>query len=143
MIFTKTCQAALKSIAFLAFENNIEAKYSAKELSIVVVENDHTLGKVLQLLVKHGIISSLKGPNGGFYIEGKQLQIPVIKIVEAIDGKFVFNQCAMGFSKCSEKKPCAFHKEFKKSREIIEKLLLKKNVLDLGKADNLFKQILK
>jgi Rrf2 family protein len=141
VIFSKTCQAGLKSIAFLASIKNTAKKYSAKELAKAVEENDHTLGKVLQLLVKHEIISSLKGPNGGFFIEGKQRQIPVIRIVEVIDGKFAFNQCAMGFNKCSEKKPCAFHGEFKKSRKIIEVLLIEKKISDLGKANSLFNEI--
>ena len=52
-----------------------------------------------------------------------------------------FNQCAMGFSKCSEKKPCAFHGEFKKSRKIIEVLLIEKKISDLGKANSLFNEI--
>jgi len=141
MIFSKTCQAALKSIAFLASPSSTGEKYSIKELAVATDENDHTLGKVMQQLVKAEIISSLKGPKGGFYIEGKQRLIPVIKIVELIEGKFVFNQCAMGFSRCSEKRPCAFHHEFKKSRRIIEKLLIEKNIADLGLADNSFKVI--
>ncbi len=138
MIFSKTCQAALKSIAFLASPDSLKNKYAIKELAVVVAENDHTLGKVLQMLVKNGIISSLKGPKGGIYLEPKQMKIPVLKIVEAVDGKFEFNQCAMGFSKCAEKNPCAFHHEFKKSRRIIEKLLTNNNISDLGKADNSF-----
>jgi len=139
MIFSKTCQAALKSIAFLASATSLQKKYSIKELATAIEENDHTLGKVLQMLVKNGIISSLKGPKGGFFLTPKQLKTPVLKIVEAVDGKFEFNQCAMGFSKCSEKKPCAFHVEFKKSRKIIERLLTDNNVAVLGNAENSFK----
>lgn len=138
MIFNKICKAALKSVAFLAYNYPKANRYSIKELAMVVEENDHTVGKALQLLVKLEIINSMKGPNGGFYLEKSQLKIPVLKIVEAIDGKFILNQCALGFSKCSEKKPCAFHEEFKKARRIIEWLLLKSKVEYLGTSDNGF-----
>ena len=139
MIFSKTCQAALKSIAFLASPHALQRKFSIKDLAATIEENDHTLGKVLQMLIKSNIISSLKGPKGGFFLEPKQLKAPVLIIVEAVDGRFMFNQCAMGFSKCDEKKPCAFHHEFKKSRKIIEKLLTENTIGDLGKAENSLK----
>jgi Rrf2 family protein len=138
MIFSKTCQAALKSIAFLASPTAKFKKYSIKAVSKAVRENDHTLGKVLQVLVKHNFINSLKGPKGGFFIERKQLPIRVLKVVEALDGPFEFDGCVMGFNKCSEKKPCAFHEEFKKSRKVIHKLLTKSTIGDLGKTDNYF-----
>lgn len=138
MIFSKTCKAALKSLAYLVYHFDDKKMYSIKELAAVTEENDHTLAKVLQLLVKLEMISSMKGPHGGFYVEKKHLKNSVLKIVEAIDGKFELNQCAMGFSKCSAKNPCAFHDDFKKSRKIIETLLLRSKVEDLGKTENGF-----
>jgi Rrf2 family protein len=141
MIFSRTCKAALKSIAYLASNEKTQNKYSIKELAKAVEENDHTLGKVLQMLVKHGLVSSLKGPTGGFYLDKVQLKNPVIQVVEAVDGPLEFSTCVMGFSKCSEKKPCAFHEEFKKSREIIYNLVTKNNIGDLGKADKFFNSL--
>lgn len=139
MLFSKTCKAALKSLAYLVYKYNDSNMYSAKELAQVTEENDHTLAKVLQLLVKKEMISSMKGPHGGFYIEKKHLKFSMLKIVEAIDGKFELNQCALGFSKCSAKKPCAFHEDFKKSRKIIENFLFNSKVEDLGKTESGFK----
>jgi Rrf2 family protein len=139
MIFSKTCKAALKSVAFLANSFPKTTRYSIKELAKLVEENDHTIGKALQILVKQEIISSAKGPSGGFFLEKFQMKIPVLKIVETIDGKFELNQCLLGFSKCSEKQPCAFHDEFKKSRKTIENILLKNKIEDLGKSINRIK----
>ncbi|MCP2044455.1 Rrf2 family protein [Pontibacter sp. HSC-36F09] len=73
--------------------------------------------KILQILNKHRIITSLKGPYGGFFIEKYQLEQPVINIVNAIDGMAVFWECGLGLKKCSETHPCPMHDKFKVARE--------------------------
>jgi DNA-binding IscR family transcriptional regulator len=57
--------------------------------------------------------------------------------VEAIDGKEIFNSCGLGLSKCSSSHPCPIHDEYKKARDIIEKLFTQKRVLDLCKPVNM------
>ena len=43
-----------------------------KEIAQYINASEHTVGKLLQTLVKQGIINSLKGPAGGFYISEEQ-----------------------------------------------------------------------
>jgi DNA-binding IscR family transcriptional regulator len=50
---------------------------------------------MLQNLVKQGVINSLKGPTGGFFMSEEQLGQPIIKIVQAIDGNQIFKDCGL------------------------------------------------
>jgi len=102
-----------------------------KEISENINENEHTVAKLLQKLVRENIINSTKGPNGGFYITPKQKNQRILSIVTAIDGENVFNQCGLGLLKCSETRPCPIHNDFKIIREKFKTLCHEKRVYEL------------
>jgi Rrf2 family protein len=128
-----TCETAVKAVIFLATQSgNTGIKEIAKNLQA----SEHTVGKMLQTLVKQGVISSLKGPSGGFFLSQDQKIQPLIHIVEAIDGKKVFSRCGLGLSRCSETHPCPIHNEYKKPRDMMEKIFKTKKVQDLCEPVN-------
>lgn len=89
--------------------------------------------KILQELVRNGIVSSLKGPGGGFYLSEKNLNLPLIEIVKTIDGLSFFSSCGLGLSECSEEHPCPIHHTFKETRTRLLGLLSETKVRDLSK----------
>lgn len=126
-----TCKAAIKAAIYLGSRSGSGERAGIKEIARFINENEHTVGKLLQKLVKGEIINSIKGPNGGFYMTEEQQKQPVIRIVHAIDGKDVFRQCGLGLSRCSDTRPCPFHSDFKPVRELFEKMCTEKRVCDL------------
>ncbi|HET7118467.1 MAG TPA: Rrf2 family transcriptional regulator [Hanamia sp.] len=130
-MISNTCKTAIKAVIYLCSKFDVEENASIKEVSEFINANEHTVGKILQTLVKQNVINSLKGPTGGFYISKEQQKQPIINIVEAIDGKQVFKSCGLGLSKCSSKRPCPIHYDYSEARDLIEKLFREKNVLDL------------
>lgn len=117
-----SCKASIKAVVYLGSKSETDVKMSIQEIARFINENEHTVGKILQKLVKQDVIKSLKGPKGGFYITTEQKQAPIIKIIEAIDGEEVFNHCGLGLSKCSETHPCPIHNDFKKVRESFKQM---------------------
>lgn len=126
-----TCKAAIKAVIYLGSMFDSGKKFGIREIAEQIDENEHTVGKLLQKLVKEGLINSAKGPNGGFYIAGNQKAKPVLAIVEAIDGDDVFNQCGLGLHKCSAAHPCPIHDDFKSVREGFRILCTEKTIEDL------------
>ncbi|MCC7051304.1 MAG: Rrf2 family transcriptional regulator [Bacteroidia bacterium] len=126
-----TCKAAIKAVIYIGTKFPNEKKSSMKEVAEFIGENEHTVGKLLQKLSKEDIIKSIKGPNGGFYITAKQKSLKVISVIEAIDGKDVFELCGLGLTKCSEKRPCPLHNDFKPVREMFKKMCMEKKISDL------------
>lgn len=131
-----TCKTAVKAVIYLASKFESGEKAGITEIAEYLEASGHTVGKMLQTLVKQDVIKSLKGPSGGFYITKSQLQQPVINIVEAIDGKEVFTACGLGLSKCSSIHPCPIHFEYKEGRDIIEKLFRHKKIIQLCEPVN-------
>lgn len=132
-MLSNTCKTAIKAVIYLCSKFEKEENSGIKEIAEFINANEHTVGKILQTLVKQNVINSLKGPTGGFYISKEQRNQPIIQIVEAIDGKQIFKSCGLGLSQCSPAHPCPIHNEYKEARDHIEKLFREKDVLDLCK----------
>lgn len=131
-----TCKTAIKAVIYLASKFDSGEKSGIKEIAEFIDASEHTVGKMLQTLVREDVINSTKGPNGGFYITIKQKKQPIICIIEAIDGKEVFNQCGLGLSKCSSTHPCPIHDDYKVVRDLFQKLCREKKISDLCEPVN-------
>lgn len=116
------CKASIKAVIFLATQKVGAPRPGMAEIAHHIGENVHTVGKLLQKLVKADIIKSAKGPSGGFYITEGQLDARLLVIVQAIDGPDIFNQCGLGLSKCSATTPCPLHFQYKPIRDGFENI---------------------
>lgn len=135
-MLSNTCKTAIKAVIYLCSKFDTKENSGIKEVAEYINANEHTVGKILQILVKQNVIKSIKGPSGGYYISVGQKKQPIINIVEAIDGKGIFKSCGLGLSKCSSSHPCPIHNEYKEARDIIEKLFKEKRALDLCQPIN-------
>ena len=64
---------------------------------------------IFQNLSKEGLITSTKGPKGGFYLKKHQLNGNLMAVIECIDGPDNFKSCLIGLPQCSDSVPCAIH----------------------------------
>lgn len=131
-----TCKAAIKAVIYLGSKHEFGQKASIGEIATDINENEHTVGKLLQKLVKAGIINSTKGPSGGFSLDENQLELPLMMIVEAIDGTNIFSQCGLGLSECTASRPCPIHFDFKPVRDMFQNLCLEKKIAHLCEPVN-------
>lgn len=119
-MISKGCKYAIRAAVFIAAQADTGKKFGVKEIAEEIEAPPAFIAKLLQILNKHKIVTSLKGPYGGFYCEAYQLDLPVIDIVNAIDGKAVFNECVMGLHLCSNAHPCPMHHHYAEIRDNLE-----------------------
>ena len=131
-MISNKCKYALRAILFLAIESNETKKIRISELAEELKIPAPYLGKILQELVPKSIISSIKGPRGGFYLTKKNQQAPLIKIIEAIDGLAYFEKCGLGLEDCSDSHPCPIHEDFKISRDHLKTVFTNKTIRELA-----------
>ena len=131
-MISNKCKYALRAILFLAVESNETKKIRISELAEELKMPTPYLGNILQELVPKSIISSIKGPRGGFYLTEKNQQAPLIKIIEAIDGLAYFEKCGLGLEDCSDSHPCPIHEDFKKSRDHLKTVFTNKTIRELA-----------
>jgi Rrf2 family protein len=58
------------------------------------------LSKVMQRLVKVGLLTSRRGPGGGFVLRRPADAISLLEILEAMDGPMADTKCLLGRKKC-------------------------------------------
>ena len=132
-MFSKSCQYALQSVLYIAIHGDSRQPIKIKEISEKQNIPIHFLGKILQILVKHKILVSVKGPTGGFILSDDKNDLTLLKIVEVVDGLDIFNQCGIGLRGCSDEQPCPIHNEYKVVKAKIRTLLEEKTLNELCK----------
>ncbi len=108
-MFSKTCKYAIRAALYLAQYTDRNNKIGVAGLAESLNAPRHFLAKILQQLSKHGLVSSAKGPNGGFYLSEKNMEATLYDVIICIDGPAFFNGCVMGLPQCSDEKPCPLH----------------------------------
>ncbi|MCF8243672.1 MAG: Rrf2 family transcriptional regulator [Saprospiraceae bacterium] len=116
-MFSKSCQYAIRAVAYLAEHKGTDKNAGVKEIAEALQVPQQFLAKILQTLSRHNLISSVKGPGGGFYLDETNVNAPLLEIVEVIDGKNTLNACILGKPTCSSEHPCLLHQHFHGCRE--------------------------
>ncbi len=134
-MLSNTCKYAIRSVLYLAVHADEGQKIGIKQVSRELGIPTPFLGKILQSLAKNKILSSTKGPNGGFGLAGTAKEILLMDIVTVIDGLDGFNNCVVGVKYCSEQEnPCALHSRYAKLREEI-KMIFESETIEQLAAD--------
>ncbi len=100
---------AIRSILYLAMHSDKTNKIGVKKIAEELETPQPFLAKLLQQLTKNGLVSSAKGPNGGFFLDEKNKENHVWDIIKNIDGTQKFDQCFLGLDRCDDKNPCPVH----------------------------------
>jgi len=100
---------AIRAMLYLVSNTDSSNKLSAKFLAENLQVPEPFLAKLLQQLVRASLLSSTKGPRGGFYISDDDKKNNVCDIIEQIDGHPMFDKCFLGLEKCSSLNPCPLH----------------------------------
>lgn len=73
--------------------------------------------KGFQRLVHGGVLITLRGPGGGYYLNGEAAAISVLQIVKVVDGGETYERCVMGLSQCGDEAPCPLHPVWKRMKQ--------------------------
>ena len=130
-MLSKTTEYALRAIVYIALQDAQGLKAGIKEIAGELELPMHFMGKILQDLVRKGLIASVKGPGGGFFLHRPASDISILEVVKEIDGLEAFRKCGMGMKQCSDTHPCPLHNEIKAYREQLLKVFKSRTIQDL------------
>lgn len=128
-MFSKATEYALRATIHIAKKSSKNNKLGLEEIATAIDSPQSFTAKILQLLTKNNkIISSARGPNGGFFISEKARKLPVRAILEAMSEDDVLEKCVLGLSQCSETKPCPMHSQYKSIKQQLINLFENKTI---------------
>ncbi|MBX2943783.1 MAG: Rrf2 family transcriptional regulator [Cyclobacteriaceae bacterium] len=132
-MFSKACEYAIRAALYISSKSIDGSKLSIKEIATEIDSPEPFTAKILQTLSREKIISSIKGPNGGFYLDPKAKPIPLNTIVKAMDGEDVLHTCSLGLKVCSDASPCPIHNDIKRYKDRLRKTMKEKTIQGLTK----------
>ena len=131
-MFSKSCEYGLRATIFVAEQSTDNNKVGVKTIAKAINSPEAFTGKILQILTKNQIISSIKGPYGGFFIEPQKLKtIYLSTIVSVLDGDNIYTGCALGLQQCNNEKPCPLHYKFIDVRDRLQATLEQNTLYDI------------
>lgn len=144
-MFSKACEYAIRATLYISLRSIDGSKLGIKEIAKEIDSPLPFTAKILQTLTRKGIVSSVKGPNGGFYLEPHAKPVFLNDIVKAIDGGEVLDTCSLGLKKCSDQFPCPIHHDIKAYKDRLSKVLKEKTIqqlaIDLSTGNTFLKNI--
>ena len=90
------------------------------------------LSKVLQSLTRAKLITSRRGPAGGFQLSAHGRQVSMRTVIEAIDGPMSLNVCLSEKRSCSRQLWCPAHPVWVKAQEVLLEVLNSALIADLA-----------
>ncbi len=67
------------------------------------------LAKIMQKLVRAGIVESIRGVKGGYRLKKKPENITLFDVISAISGEIPVNRCVVDRRSCNRAKRCSVH----------------------------------
>jgi Rrf2 family transcriptional regulator, iron-sulfur cluster assembly transcription factor len=108
-MLSNSSKYAIKAVLFLALNSKDNKKTMVKDISEPINVPQAYIAKLLQELSKKNIISSSRGPKGGFYLSEADMHNSLMDIINIIDGDNRFQSCELSLEKCNLEKPCPLH----------------------------------
>lgn len=130
MLYSSGCEYAIRAMTHLASRPPGRFTLLA-EISEAEELPSAFLGKLLQDLVRAGLVKSARGPTGGYALAYPPEEVALLEIKEAIEGTADLERCAVGLDPCSDATPCPLHDTFKPLRQAIRAYLEETTLDDL------------
>jgi Rrf2 family protein len=130
LFYSRAAQYAVQAVLFLAMHPEgklVRVREISSELDIPAP----FLAQIFHKLARLGVLTSMKGPTGGFTLARSPSEIRVADIVSSVDGKDVGKDCVLGLKECTNEAPCPFHERWSKVRDEFMRLVYDQRLSDL------------
>ncbi|WP_455383486.1 RrF2 family transcriptional regulator [Salinispira pacifica] len=95
---SEAASIALHSVAFMA--RSPGDYFTARQIAASSGASENHIAKVLQRLVKSGILRSVRGPHGGFTLARPAEELTFLEIYETIEGRVAGGACPLHRGTC-------------------------------------------
>ena len=119
---TKKADYGLMAMKHLA-EHAHQGSCSAKDVAEAYGIPAQALAKILQRLVKAGLLHSQHGMNGGYTLARDPGAISAFEVIRAIDGPLFITSCVTVRGECGQTDRCTIREPLRRVNQSIEQVL--------------------
>ena len=102
----------------------------SKDLAAIIDASESHVAKVMQRLVKAGLVRSVKGPSGGFQLARNAAGISFKEAIEAVDGPLNGDFCPFRTDRCHPDN-CIFGEEISRHATELVDYLNRRTIADI------------
>jgi FeS assembly SUF system regulator len=114
------------------FASDAEKLHNAAELAELARLPQPTVSKILQILLREGMLESLRGVNGGYRLARAPQEISVRDIIVAMEGPIALTECNLDDGSCCEQEGnCAIRVNWQRINHAIHDALSHISLADM------------
>jgi len=107
---------------------NLAGRYGDGSVSTRALSDEEDVSyqlacKLMQRLHKEGLVESDMGPKGGFRLARPPQEVPILAIIEAIQGPLRLNRCLLGDGACQRQDGCPIRARIGRLQEQMDQYL--------------------
>lgn len=111
------------TVILVALARAPERVHSSAELAELAHLETPTVAKVLKPLAHAGLVESFRGASGGYRLARPAAEIPLIAVVEAIEGPLGMTECSGEHSSCEHEPHCGVQTHWRRINDVIAEAL--------------------
>jgi Rrf2 family protein len=127
---TKKADYGLMAMKHLA-EHSDDGACSAKDVADSYGIPVEALAKILQRLVKAGLLQSQHGTKGGYTLARNARMISAFEVIRAIDGPLFITSCITVRGECDQSERCTIREPLRRVNDSIEEVLRRITIADM------------
>ncbi|MBK7628749.1 MAG: hemerythrin domain-containing protein [Bacteroidales bacterium] len=131
-MFNKETEYAMRGLVYIQVQNYAGIRPGTYEISREICAPRFFTAKILQRLVRMGLLRSFKGKNGGFYFDADKPELTIKELIYAVEGDKKITGCGFGLEICGSDNQCSIHDQYVPIREAIEKLISTETIQSLA-----------
>jgi Rrf2 family protein len=110
-MLNQSADYALRAVLYVAQQTD-DGSYSADVIAAATGIPRNYLGKVLHALTQAHVLTSIRGPNGGFRLAHPAEQLSLAEVVEPFQKLPARQVCLRGNRECDSADPCESHRRW-------------------------------
>ncbi|MDW7709706.1 MAG: Rrf2 family transcriptional regulator [Deferrisomatales bacterium] len=131
MIITRATEYSLRAMLHLAHSYPAPV-VSKQEICEAEGVTPAFLTKILQPLIRSGLVRSKRGVSGGFALARNPARVTVLDVMQAVDEPLTLNLCLLEGSPCERACTCPVHDLWVEARNKLEEIFGARSLADLA-----------
>lgn len=121
MRLSNTSQYAIRILAYIANQEDSEL-INATKLAEKLLIPYKFLTKIMTVLVKADLVTSIRGREGGYRLKKSVSEIKVDDILNLFNDSIKDDQCILGIGFCDGLCKCAMHDQWMEPKHLLQKM---------------------
>jgi Rrf2 family protein len=112
--------------------HNDTSLFNATQLAEVLHIPYKFLTKIMTEIVKSGLVTSIRGREGGYKFNKPTSKIIINEILDIFNDSIKDEQCVLGIGFCNDKCKCALHDQWVEPKHLMQKMFQESSLEDIA-----------